>query len=395
MSDVPLAKMNLQRGQAAGAARPLPFLAPSPCLKSRPPRFLSMISPSFGPSTTLSSPSSSTLAAPVRRQVAATHGLAAMLVGISQVAVQEAPAWALSMVVHMVTLVTMAMVAVPDTVPYRAQHLVVVPPMEQKIEEIKDIADKQPETLDDSLQTESLMLDSKIAQEKVVVRTGRRSASGAGDDGNEPTGAGLDAQKRHHDGGGRPAAARYAERGMSGKVEEVMKEGGTEASEKGVAKALKWLADHQMPDGGWSFDHHALSRVPRPVPQSRQAGRSPQRRHRPGPAAVPRQRADAQGGQEYKSDGQERAATSWSAACRSARRAAALNEPGGNMYSHGIASIVLCEAYAMTHDRGLLPAGPAAINFICYAQDPMGGGWRYAAPRSRATPRWSAGRSWR
>jgi hypothetical protein len=51
---------------------------------------------------------------------------------------------------------------------------------------------------------------------------------------------------------------------------------------------------------------------------------------------------------------------------------------GGNMYSHGLASIVLCEAYAMTQDKNLMAPAQASINFIVYAQDPVGGGWRYA-----------------
>jgi len=54
----------------------------------------------------------------------------------------------------------------------------------------------------------------------------------------------------------------------------------------------------------------------------------------------------------------------------------------GTMYSHGIASIVLCEAYAMTHDKGLYTPAQQAVNFICYAQDPVGGGWRYS-PRQK------------
>ncbi len=54
-----------------------------------------------------------------------------------------------------------------------------------------------------------------------------------------------------------------------------------------------------------------------------------------------------------------------------------LFEPGGSMYSHGLASIVLCEAYAMTRDKGLYGPAQQALNFICYAQDPVGGGWRY------------------
>ena len=60
----------------------------------------------------------------------------------------------------------------------------------------------------------------------------------------------------------------------------------------------------------------------------------------------------------------------------------ALNEPGGNMYSHGIATIAICEAYAMTNDRNLLIPARAALNFIVSAQDPKGGGWRYQ-PREK------------
>jgi hypothetical protein len=51
------------------------------------------------------------------------------------------------------------------------------------------------------------------------------------------------------------------------------------------------------------------------------------------------------------------------------------------MYGHGICSIALCEAYAMTQDRFLMDPAQAALNFIMYAQDPAGGGWRYS-PRT-------------
>jgi hypothetical protein len=50
---------------------------------------------------------------------------------------------------------------------------------------------------------------------------------------------------------------------------------------------------------------------------------------------------------------------------------------GGQMYSHGIATMALCEAYAMTRDRSLGRAAQQAVNFTCFAQDPLGGGWRY------------------
>jgi hypothetical protein len=55
-----------------------------------------------------------------------------------------------------------------------------------------------------------------------------------------------------------------------------------------------------------------------------------------------------------------------------------LHEPGGRMYSHGLATIVLCEAFGMTDDRPfLMRPAQRAVNYIVFAQDPDGGGWRY------------------
>ena len=47
------------------------------------------------------------------------------------------------------------------------------------------------------------------------------------------------------------------------------------------------------------------------------------------------------------------------------------------MYGHGLAAIVLCEAYGMTHDAFLRQAAQGSVNYIGDAQDPRGGGWRY------------------
>jgi hypothetical protein len=54
-----------------------------------------------------------------------------------------------------------------------------------------------------------------------------------------------------------------------------------------------------------------------------------------------------------------------------------LAQTGGNMYAHGLAAITLCEAYAMTHDRKLMNPAQLSLNHIMFAQDPIGGGWRY------------------
>jgi hypothetical protein len=54
-----------------------------------------------------------------------------------------------------------------------------------------------------------------------------------------------------------------------------------------------------------------------------------------------------------------------------------LAQGGGSMYSHGLSAIVLCESYAMTQDAGLRGPAQLSLNHIMYAQDPVGGGWRY------------------
>jgi hypothetical protein len=48
-----------------------------------------------------------------------------------------------------------------------------------------------------------------------------------------------------------------------------------------------------------------------------------------------------------------------------------------SMYVQGLASLAICEAYIRTKDRNLRNACQSAVNFIVFAQDPKGGGWRY------------------
>lgn len=49
-----------------------------------------------------------------------------------------------------------------------------------------------------------------------------------------------------------------------------------------------------------------------------------------------------------------------------------------DMYSHGIASIAMCEAYGMTRDPRLLEAAQLSINYMTLAQNPQTGGWHYS-----------------
>ena len=157
--------------------------------------------------------------------------------------------------------------------------------------------------------------------------------------------------------------------------------GGNEQSEKAVAAALEWLAEHQLPDGGWSFNHAI-------APKCRgQCGN-------PGTENGARNAATGLALSAFLGAGQTHKAGKYKANVKaglyflvnrmqvSPKGGSLYDKDRGRMYAHGIASIALCEAYAMTRDKGLYGPAQQAINFICYAQDPVGGGWRYQ-PRQK------------
>ena len=163
-------------------------------------------------------------------------------------------------------------------------------------------------------------------------------------------------------------------RGAAARAAMVAQGGGNAASEAAVANALKWIVTHQMPDGGWNFDH----RIGVCQGQCSEAGKMTNARNgATGLALLPLLGA----GQTHKEgpykENVRRGLYFLMQSMKPQNGGGSLID-GGNMYSHGICSIVLCEAYAMTHDRELMAPAQASINFIVYAQDPVGGGWRYS-----------------
>ena len=150
---------------------------------------------------------------------------------------------------------------------------------------------------------------------------------------------------------------------------------GSGASEAAVALALQWFANHQLPDGSWSFDH-----VLAPSCQGKCGDPGSLREARNGATAMALL-AFLGAGQTHKMGKYKqnvRAGLYYLVSnMKMSKQGGSLHEAGGSMYSHGLASIALCEAYGMSQDRSLLQPAQATVNFICYAQDPIGGGWRY------------------
>ncbi len=159
-------------------------------------------------------------------------------------------------------------------------------------------------------------------------------------------------------------------------------QGGNDISEAAVALGLKWLALHQEQDGHWSLhDFHGREK-PRPAGKvfpkcGCEAGTANRNdiaatgfgllpflgagiTHKPGKTAQTDYSKTVEG------------AINWLIG-----KQAQNGSYSSDMYAHGIASIAMCEAYGLTSDPRIKLSAQKALNFIVYAQDSAGGGWRY------------------
>jgi hypothetical protein len=174
-----------------------------------------------------------------------------------------------------------------------------------------------------------------------------------------------------------------SQRSAESRMENLESYGGTEESELAVAAALDWLARHQLPSGAWSFDHSPSC-----------DGSCPNRSLIVNAQQDPQVLANAATGLsllpflgagfthrdgKYKDvvrKGIRYLLKSQQNEVAGSRKGSWM-EFAGFMYSHGIASMAICEAYAMTEDPELRSAAQAGVHFIAAAQHTPGGGWRY------------------
>lgn len=148
--------------------------------------------------------------------------------------------------------------------------------------------------------------------------------------------------------------------------------GGTAASEAAVAAALKWLAEHQLQDGSWTFRH-------RQGPcQGRCTNQGDMDDGHFAATGLALQCFLGSGNTHLKGQYKKNVRAGLLYLTENMSKENGEMIDGGKMYSHGLATIALCEAYGMTTDKATIGrAALAACDFISYAQDPVGGGWRY------------------
>ncbi len=139
----------------------------------------------------------------------------------------------------------------------------------------------------------------------------------------------------------------------------------SQAGENAVERGLRWIMSKQQKDGGWSFKLDSRSANPG-TEESRTAATAMALlpflgagyTHREGPYT------DVVGKGLYFL--QKKAILTPNGA----------NLQDGTMYGQGLATIALCEAYAMTGDPTLKALAQRSIEYIAFAQA-KDGGWRY------------------
>lgn len=167
----------------------------------------------------------------------------------------------------------------------------------------------------------------------------------------------------------------FAGRSIGGKAGLLKRMGGTEASEAAVARGLLWLKNHQRRDGSWSFEHTHGPECDCTMP-----GRLS---NNPNGATAMALLAFLGAGQTHV-EGQYQ---------EEVQRGLDFLRAGGTpvgkgicfygqlqgpptYYTHGLVTIALSEAFAMTHDAELRPSVAGAIEFLVATQHSQGG-WRY------------------
>jgi hypothetical protein len=289
------------------------------------------------------------------------------------------PAFALSMLLHVMLLLTLALVV--SEPPRLAPPRLITSPPSERVEEFFEEFEAVP--------TETLEIDVPDIEESVLVPDAVQEMNevmveSLADDLNA---APLDVEFADFSLDAAPRSDFLQQVGViggeagglggrrSGERERLVQAGGGSAqSEQAVESGLKWILAHQLADGGWTFDLKQCPGCQGQCSHSGTDGRADRSAatalallpflgrgytHREGPY-----RLQVEAGLNYL-------------ATVTVKGKGKAYPQGGTLYTQGLVGIVLCEAYAMTQDPRL--AGPAqlALNFIMEAQDPVGGGWRY------------------
>ncbi|MCA9141145.1 MAG: hypothetical protein H6823_18625 [Planctomycetaceae bacterium] len=297
----------------------------------------------------------------------------------------DAASGGISLVVHTIALIILALVAIVDDDGPRGPEIVLGPIRDTLEEEPNDssiilpdvsVANDQPQVIE-ALPTEVRLPDAPNIDSPFAARTvaavevhptdlfRETSVNDLLEATNTPIGGGFEGRTEEQR--ARLVAAR----------------GGNQASEDAVEQGLAWLAEHQRQDGSWHLNHQegrCNGRCPHPGTVGTSTGATAL-------ALLPFLGAGYTHQQGKYKDVVGEGLYYLTGRMIETPHGGDLQE--GTMYSQGIATIALCEAYAMTGDEQLKSYAQKAVDFIVRAQHPRGG-WRYVpgAPGDTTVTGW-------
>ncbi len=162
---------------------------------------------------------------------------------------------------------------------------------------------------------------------------------------------------------GAPRPGSFDGRGGETRDKALINGGGTKESEAAVVKGLIWLKKNQSPDGRWVLDGNFSDRGTANDIAGTAFGLLPLlgagKTHKPA------------------KDNEFDKVVGKGLLFLMRRQDKKTGDFGGGMYSHGLATIAMCEAYGLTQDPALRRPAQMAVNYIVRAQH-AAGGWRYS-----------------
>ncbi len=284
---------------------------------------------------------------------------------------RDVPAWAVSALVHIVAILMMALFVSETATLIEKLTFIAAPPSEEEIEDdpikIPEMDDALPEIVEPV--AESTVPDGPVLGPldlgEVIPDIPPSPPIEFDDEFGEQT-APASGMLDGLDGGG-PGTGLLDSRTIGRQRAPPM-------CEQAIDGSLKWIALHQLPDGGWSFD---LTACPSCMGQCSHSGTS-KKDDRAGATAMAMLPFLGRGYTHREGPYQKQVEGGVAFLVQQAmQNKGKVYGPSGSLYSQGLAGIALSECYAMSQDQRLAAPTQLVLNFIMDAQDPQGGGWRY------------------
>ena len=269
---------------------------------------------------------------------------------IGEVAIRNAPPWLVSLLVHLVILIALGLLMLPELL--ETPLILEVVYAEKLGEQLDDAvlqspADQVPDIAEPVLSEDDMPVEDPLAAPPditpVDIATTQSSTI-------EAASIGMALSGR--------------EKGMKKAL--LAAYGGTQTTESAVIRGLEWLKRNQQRDGMWSLTGNYSLGAPT--------------ENRAAATAMALLAFQGHGSTHKFGPYQDVVAGGWNALIKKQDGDGNFFFTGGHhhrLYTHAQATIALCELYGMTKDETLKTPAEKALSYCFTSQSPQGG-WRYA-----------------